>query len=102
MGGGDDEPVGTGIVRHRQWARTRARSRLELQATAWDRRSACAQPKNIQNEPNHSQLAKSSGALRICALWRAARAGPKIRGMQNFFALYFNATTESRLRVCRV
>src|SRR4029079_5381007 len=77
-------------------ARRRARGRLELQAAAWDSGSACAQQKIVQNEPNCSQLAKWSGALRICALWRAARAGPKIRRMQNFFELGFSATTDAR------
>jgi hypothetical protein len=43
-----------------------------------------AQNEIVQNEPNCPQLAKRSGALRVCALWRAARAGPKIRRMQNF------------------
>jgi hypothetical protein len=39
---------------------------------------------SCKTNPNVLQLAKRSGALRLCALWRAARAGPKIRRMQNF------------------
>src|SRR5689334_20490155 len=44
-----------------------------------------AQRENVQNEPNCPQLAKRSGALRFCAIWRAARARSKIRRCQIFF-----------------
>jgi hypothetical protein len=45
----------------------------------------------VQNEPICPQIAKRSGALRFCALRRAARPKGKIRPVQNFSWLAINA-----------
>src|SRR6476619_7485330 len=84
MGGGDlDHDTPNTRIAHESCT-ARARERPQLLSVRGDRRTICAPQKIVQNEPNCSQTAKRSGALRVCALWRAARAGPKIRGMQNF------------------
>jgi len=85
----DDATPNTSIAHESRVALLR--DRPQLLSVRRDRRTICAQQRIVQNEANCAQVAKCTGALRVCALWRAARTDPKIRGMQNFFDATFNA-----------
>jgi hypothetical protein len=61
-----------------------AGSQLQLEGATMAGSIERAQQQIVQNEPNCPQLVKRSGALRFCAMRRAARAEAKIRREQKF------------------
>jgi hypothetical protein len=87
MGRGCDGKPESNFDRMRESARTIARDRRQSQCSLADRSGIRARQQIVQNEANCPQLAERGGALRFCALRRAARAEGRFGRMQDFLRL---------------